>query len=79
MGLRILAFILIVIGAFIVYGARIIIKATDFDKKVKIPENYTFNSDEEREKFREQKALAVVKVYGLIFVVPGVVLIFIAF
>jgi len=79
MGLRIAAFVLLVIGAFVVYGARIIIKVTDFDKKVKIPENYTFSSDEEREKFREQKALALVKVYGLIFVVPGIVLIFIAF
>jgi hypothetical protein len=79
MGLRILAFVLLVIGAFIVYGAKIIIKATGFDKKVKIPENFTFNSDEERERYREQKALAVVKVYGLIFVVPGIVLVFIAF
>jgi hypothetical protein len=79
MGLRILAFVLLVIGAFIVYGAKIIIKATGFDKKVKIPENFTFSSDEERERYREQKALAVVKVYGLIFVVPGIVLVFIAF
>ena len=77
--LRILSLVLLVIGAFVVYGAKLINKYIELDKKVKGPKDFEFENEEDRAKYLEQKAMATIKVFGLIFVIPGIILAFIAF
>ncbi len=77
--MQILAFVLLIIGAFVVYGAGIINKYFKIEEKMKIPQHYEFASAEEKDKYKRQKALAAIKLFGLIFVIPGIVLIFIYF
>ena len=79
MFLRIISLILLVIGAFVVYGSKLINKYIELDKKVKGPKDFEFENKEDEKKYLEQKALATIKVYGLIFVIPGIILAFIAF
>jgi hypothetical protein len=79
MALRVISAILLVLGAAVVYGAKYINRKLCLGSKMKVPENYEFTSDEDREKFIEQKALVTIKLYGLILVIPGLVLAFIAF
>jgi len=77
--MKIAAVILLVVGAAVVYGAGVINRYVRLDRKMKIPEGFVFENEEEREKFLRQKALAVIKVFGLIFIIPGIILVFITF
>lgn len=76
--LKILAFVLIVIGAFISYGARFIVSRTGYASRIKINEAMELPS-EEVEKYRLDKATVRVKMLGLLVLLPGVILIFITF
>lgn len=77
--LRILSLVLLVVGAFVVYGAKLINKYIELDKKVTGPKDFEFENEEDGIKYLEQKAIATIKVFGLIFVIPGIILAFIAF
>lgn len=77
--MQILAFVLLITGAVIVYGAGLINKRFMIEQKMKVPEHYEFASEEDKDKYRKQKALAAIKLFGLVFVIPGIVLIFIYF
>ncbi len=78
MGLKIVAFILIIVGAFINYGAKLIVKRLDLAQKVKVEEAAELAGDE-LEAYKLTKAIARVKVVGLLIMLPGVLLIFVAY
>lgn len=77
-GLKIIAIILMAIGAFINYGAKLIVNRLSLAEKVNVTEAQEL-PDEELEKYRLTKAIARVKVVGLLVMLPGVFLVFIAF
>ncbi len=73
--LKIIAFLLIVAGAVISYGAKFIVEKRGLAQKVKVEEAQEMNS-EELEKYRHAKAMTQVKLLGLAIMLPGVVLVF---
>ncbi len=76
--LKILAFLLIGIGAFVNYGAKLIVKYTKLNEKMTADEAEEF-SEEELNEYKLTKATARVKVVGLLLMLPGVFLVFYAF
>jgi hypothetical protein len=76
--LKIIAFVLIAAGAFINYGAKLIVNRLKLADKMNASEAGEF-SDEELEKYKMTKAIARVKVVGVLVMLPGVILIYIAF
>ncbi len=77
-GLKIIAIILMAMGAFINYGAKLIVNRLSLAEKVNVTEAQELTG-EELEKYRMTKAIARVKVVGLLVMLPGVFLVFIAF
>lgn len=76
--LKIISALLIVIGAVINYAARIIVKRLSLEQRVTVREAHEFSS-EELEKYKQMKALSIVKLAGFIVLFPGVILVFFAF
>lgn len=74
MGLKIIAFILMAIGAFINYGAKLFVSKLGLADKIEAKEAEEFTG-EELEKYKFTKALARVKVVGLIVLLAGVIII----
>jgi multisubunit Na+/H+ antiporter MnhG subunit len=72
--LKILAFILMAIGAFINYGARLIVNKMELAGKMDAKEAEELVG-EELEKYKYTKALARVKTVGLIVLLAGVLII----
>jgi hypothetical protein len=77
--IRIISAVLLILGASIVYGAKLVYKYTGLGKKLKKPESMEFETEEERNKYIEQRAVVTVKLAGLLIILPGIVLAFIAF
>lgn len=75
---KIIAFILIGIGAVINYGAKLIVRKMKLDEKMTAAEAEEF-SEEELKEYKLTKATARVKVAGLLLMLPGIFLIFYAF
>ena len=75
---KILAFILVAVEAFMNYGAKWIAIKTGLLNKINITEAQELPPDE-MESYRLSKATVRVKLMGLIAFLPGVILIFIAF
>lgn len=78
MAMQILAFVFILIGAVIAYGAGVIVDRFGIAGRVHVKEAEAF-SPEELEKYKRLKALSLVKMAGLFVLLPGVILIFITF
>ncbi|MDI9514210.1 MAG: hypothetical protein GX384_03550 [Clostridiaceae bacterium] len=76
--LKIAAILLIVTGAVINYGAGYIVKRLALSQRVAVKEAHEFTG-EALEEYKRMKALSMVKLVGLFTLIPGVVLIFIAF
>lgn len=76
--LKIIALTIIAIGAFINYGAKLIVNRMGLAEKVNVAEAQELTG-EELEKYKLTKAIARVKVVGLLVMLPGVFLVFIAF
>lgn len=72
--LKILAFILMAVGAFINYGARLIVNKMELAGKIEAIEAEEL-AGEELEKYKYTKALARVKTVGLIVLLAGVLII----
>lgn len=78
MALKILAFVLIIIGAAISYGARFIVDRLNLSLRVNVADAEAFDA-EGLEKFKRMKAMSIVKLIGLVILLPGVILVFITF
>lgn len=76
--LKILAFLLIGIGAIINYGAKLIVKRIKLNEKMTADEAEEF-SYEEINKYKFTKAVTRVKIAGLLLMLPGIFLIFYVF
>ena len=77
--IRILSLVLLAMGAVVVYGAKLINKKLGIEARLKAPKDFEFKDREDEEKYMQQKALAAIKVFGLVFLIPGIILVFIAF
>jgi hypothetical protein len=76
--LKALAFLLVVMGALTVFGARFIVKKYNLDKTEKC--NFESEmSDGEIEKYKYDKALVKIKMIGMLFAVPGIIILMIIF
>ncbi|NLU52755.1 MAG: hypothetical protein GXX10_07825 [Clostridiaceae bacterium] len=75
--LKITAFIIMGIGAFINYGARLITKRMNLVEKVDASEADEL-SGEELEKYKETKAIVRVKMMGFLVVLAGILVLFVA-
>ena len=74
-GLKIVAFVLMSIGAFINYGGKLIVNRMGLAEKMEVKEAQEFLG-EELKKYKYTKALARVKVVGLIILLVGVMIVF---
>lgn len=78
MTLKIVAFVLILIGAVINYGAGLIVRRMNLAEKTDAKEAGEL-SGEELEQYKLTKAIARVKIIGLFVMLPGVFLVFYSF
>jgi hypothetical protein len=76
--LKIIAIFLVAAGAAIGYGAKFIVERFSLDDKVGVKEAGEF-SGEELEKHKKTKAMAMVKIAGFIVLLPGLILLILAF
>ena len=76
--LKIISVLLILAGAVINYGASIIVKRLSLAQRVTVREAHEFTG-EELEKYKQLKALSIVKLAGFITLTPGVIIVFFAF
>ena len=66
-------FLFLLIASVIVFGAKYFVKKYDLDKKVKFEYDDELTA-EELEKFKFEKAVANVKMWGMLVALPGVIL-----
>ena len=76
--IKIIAFILIILGALINYGAKLIVKRTRLVDKINVDEAMNLPTND-LEGYRLTKATVRIKLLGLMLMLPGVILVFIAF
>jgi len=76
--LKIAGILLMVAGAAINYGAKYIVRRLALDQRVTVKEAGEFTG-EALEEYKRMKALSMVKLVGLFTLLPGVVLVLIAF
>ncbi|NLP00063.1 MAG: hypothetical protein GX386_07195 [Clostridiaceae bacterium] len=76
--LKIIAFTLLLIGSLINYGAKLIVKRLNLFEKIDADEAEELTG-EEFEQYKMTKAIAKVKVVGVLIMLPGAFLIFYAF
>lgn len=76
--IKIIALVLMAIGAFISYGAKLIVNRFGLAEKMNAKEAQEFSS-EELEKYKLTKAIARVKVVGLLVLLAGVIMVFSAY
>ncbi|NMA65223.1 MAG: hypothetical protein GX957_03145 [Clostridiaceae bacterium] len=74
-GFKILAFALIAIGAYIVYGANFLVKKFELGKKTDVKEAEEF-TQEALESYRHTKTVVNVKMIGFFVLLAGVILLF---
>ena len=76
--LKILAIVLVGFGSFVVFGARTLTEKFGFPEKV----TCSFESElteEEISNYKEDKAVLNLKMLGILFVLPGIVLVLLFF
>jgi multisubunit Na+/H+ antiporter MnhG subunit len=78
MAIKILAFILVILGAIVSYGAGFIVDRLKLSQRVKVADAEMFDA-EGLEKYKRMKAMSIVKLMGLVVLLPGVILVFIAY
>lgn len=76
--LKIIAFVLIIIGAIINYAAKAIANKMNLAHKVTVDEAMQL-SEEELKDYKTAKAKVKVKLVGLLILLPGVLLVFYLF
>jgi len=76
--LKILAFILVAIGAIVVYGAKAAVNKFELDKKVNISfENEM--TEEEIANYKTQRAVINIKIIGMLIALPGLIMVLVLF
>jgi len=78
MTLIVIAFVLILVGAGINYGAGLIVRKMNLAEKTDAKEAEEFTG-EELEQYKMTTAIARVKVIGFLIMLPGVLLVFYSF
>lgn len=78
--LKIIALVIVVIGVIVVFAARPLSRHFHLQEKVKLDPHFTEGMDEEMLlRYREQKAILQMKLYGLLLASPGFILILVLF
>jgi hypothetical protein len=76
--LRILAFILVAMGAIAVYGAKAVVSKYELDKKVKV-EFENEMTEEEITNYKTQRAVLNIKIAGMLIALPGLIIVLVFF
>lgn len=76
--LKILGFVLLAIGAIISYGSKAIAERTSLIHRINVDEAWDF-PPEELESYRRQKASVRIKLIGMMVLLPGVIMLIIAY
>lgn len=76
--MRIIAFILFIMGAIINYGASLIEKRLNLAGKMEVKEAQEL-SGEELEKYKKTKAIARIKMIGAFIFLPGAIMLVFSF
>lgn len=76
--LKILAFIFLVSGVLLVYSAGFMVKKLNLDKNVKVDFENGMDADE-LNKFKYTKAVVNFKLFGMLVMLPGLVLLITSF
>lgn len=78
MFLKVLAFLIIAVGAILVFGAKTIVEKRELDKKIMVDfENEM--TEEEVTNYKKQRAVVNVKMIGMIVALPGLVMVLLLF
>lgn len=78
LALRILAFIFLIPGALMVFSARQVVEKFKLDERVSCDFEHEMNEDELAQ-YKIGKAVLNFKMLGMLVVLPGLILVFIAF
>ena len=78
LALKILAGLVLIVGFFIALAARGLVTRFNLDKKVTVDNESEFG-EKEAEEYRYAKAVALVKMSGMIIALPGLILTLFAF
>lgn len=76
--LKVLAFIFIIAGAVIVFGARKIVSVFELDKNEKC-DHADQMTEEELSLYKSNRAVVNVKMLGMLLTLPGIILILILY
>jgi len=76
--LQIVAFMLLIAGAVLVFGARKIVRKYGLDRKAKCNFEHEM-TEEELENYKINKAVVNTKMLGMLVALPGIVLILVLF
>lgn len=77
-GLKIIAFVLVTVGAVLNYGSKLFVNRLGLAEKMDVTEAREF-SGEELEKYKFTKAQVRVKMAGLIILMAGALIVFIIY
>jgi flagellar biosynthesis component FlhA len=76
--LKIIAFVFLVPGFAISFGAGMIVSRFKLDQKVKVDFEHEM-SEEELQKYKMNRALVNCKMLGMIITIPGLIILIVAF
>lgn len=76
--LKILAFVLVAIGAISVYGAKTVVNKFELDKKIKV-EFENEMTEEEIANYKNQRAVLNIKIAGMLIALPGLIIVLVFF
>jgi hypothetical protein len=78
MGLKVIAFLLIAIGAFLNYGSKLFVKRFRLYENVTVEEAHEL-SQKELEVYKMAKAMIKVKILGFFVLLAGVIMVYFAY
>lgn len=76
--LKILAFVLVAMGALAVYSAKAVVNKFELDKKVKV-EFENEMTEEEIANYKTQRAVLNIKIVGMLIALPGLIIVLVLF
>lgn len=76
--LEIFGFTFLILGFSMVYTAKYIVRKFDLIKYFDVPDSLDFN-DDDMKKYKLDKAVVSVKVFGFVLALPGILIILLTF
>jgi len=76
--LKVLAFVLILAGVFVVFGARWLVEKYNLDRDVKCDFEGEISEDELKQ-YKRNKAVVNLKMLGMLLALPGFILVILLF